>query len=312
MYRNEITIPQKSYNFTLHQGGLGDLLAHLPAIKYTLDYHPQVLMNLWIHDYAVELCSEIFQNYPHCKIKGLSKKNDYVNNMIARSPYAHKISNLSCHLVDHGFYTMAHTSVENKHKNYVQLKPKYIPKGVLPPKYVVVTTGFTSRTRQWNAKSINETVDYIISKGYTPVFLGKSNTPTGSDHVITGNFDADYSKGLDLIDNTNLFDAHSIMANAKCVVGLDNGLLHLAAMSDVPIVFGFTSVQPRHRLPYRHDELGWNCYVVKPKDLKCFGCQSNWNFADATIDFKYCPYKDYLCVEQLTSDLFIEQLEKIL
>lgn len=272
-------------------------------------------MHLWIHDYGVELCSNVFQNYPHCIIKGLSKKKDYVNDRIARSPYAHKISNLSCHLVEHGFYTMAHTSVEDVHKNYIELEPIDISKYNLPEKFVVVTTGFTSETRQWKKDSINETVDYIIKKGYTPVFIGKSNTPTGTDHVITGNFDADYTKGINLINQTSLFEAHAIMDKSSAVIGIDNGLLHLAAMSkNTKIVFGFTSVEPRHRLPYRDGILGKDCYVVKPKDLKCFGCQSNMNFADTTHDFKYCFYgpDDYSCVKMMTSDLFIEQLEKIL
>lgn len=274
--------------------------------------HPQILIELWCHDYAVELCSKVFQNYPHCKIKGLSKHKHYKNEQIARSPYAHKISNLSAHLVDHGFYTMVHTSPEDKYKDYIQLDPIDISKFNLPEKYVVVTTGFTTETRRWREDYINETVDYIISKNYTPVFIGKSNTTTGTNHVITGNFKADYSRGINLIDKTDLFEAHAIMNGATVTIGIDNGLMHLNSMGKAPAIWGFTSVEPRHRLPYKDSVLGKDCYVVKPKDLECFGCQSNWNFADPTVDFKFCPYKDYLCVQQMTPDLWIEQLEKIL
>lgn len=302
----------KIYNIALHQGGLGDLIAHLPAIKYILDYHPQVIMELWIHDYAVPLCEKLFKNYPHCVVKGISESKNYDNGRIARSPYAHKVSNLSCHLVDHGFYTIVHTSVEDKHKNYIQMEPIDVTLFSLPKNYIVITTGYTSETRELLPEYANGISEYINSKGYTPVFIGKSNIPTGAQHTITGTFKADYTKGLNLIDKTNLFEAHAIMAGAACVVGLDNGLCHLAGMSRVPIVMGFTTVEPRHRLPYRNDQLGWNCYIIKPNNLDCFGCQSNWNFADTTIDFKYCLHKDYLCVKGMTTDLWIEQLEKIL
>lgn len=306
-------LKRKKYNFTLHCGGLGDLIAHLPAIKYCLEFHPHLDIDLWIHDYGFTLCEKVFESYPQCNIKPMSKLKEYKNDQLARSPYAHKISNLSCHLVDHGFYTIAHTSVEDKYKNYIQLDPIDISNFDLPEKYAVVTTGHTTDSRTWKADSINETVEYIISKGITPVFLGKSTTTTGTNHVITGKFEADYSKGINLINKTNLFEAHGIMAKAKFVIGLDNGLCpHLAAMSDVPIIVGFTSVEPRHRLPYRKNQLGWNCYVVKPKNLDCFGCQSNHNFADTTHDFKYCFYKDYKCVEMLTSELWIEQINKVL
>lgn len=304
---------QKRYQFALHQGGLGDLIAHLPVIKYVLDFHNFIIIDLWVHDYAVSLCEKIFSGYPQVIIYGLSEaKKKYDNNRITRSPYAHKVSNLSSHLVDHAFYTMVHTSVEDKHKNYIQMEPIGVSEFKLPEKYAVVTTGFTSETREFLPQYSKGVSEYLVSKGYTPVYLGKSYIPTGTKHSIFGTFKADYSSGINLIDKTNLFQAHAIMNSATCVIGLDNGLCHLAAMSKVPIVVGFTSVEPRHRLPYRNNELGWNCYVVKPKNLDCFGCQSNFNFADSTVDFKYCPYGDYLCVKGMTTDLWIEQIDKAL
>ena len=65
-------------------------------------------------------------------------------------------------------------------------------------------------------------------------------------------------------------------------------------------------------MPYRHNELGWNCYpVVPPKSLSCRFCQSNWNLTFGH-DFKYCFYDDYKCVKMLEADLYIEQLEHLL
>ena len=289
------------------------MIAHLPAVKYILDMHPHILINLWCHDYGYALCQKVFEEYPHCKVFPLSEADKkYDNTRITRSPYAHKISNLSCHLVDHGFYTIVHTSVEDKYKNYIQMEPIDVSEFKLPDPYVVITTGFTSNTREWLPESVNGVTDYCISKGYTPVYLGKSYVPTGAQHVIAGTFKSDYTKGINLIDKTDLFQAHGIMANAKVVLGLDNGLCHLAGMSKVPIVMGFTTVEPRHRLPYRNDQLGWNCYPVYPKELACIGCQSNMNFADTTHDFTRCFYKDYKCLSLMTADKWIHELEKIL
>ena len=310
-YRAKTVLEQKEYNFTLHQGGLGDLIAQLPAIKYTLDTHPQLLVNLWLHDYAKPLCEKLFSHYGNVTVTGLSEqKEKYQNDLPARSPYVHRITNLSSHLTDQAFLTIAGKSVEDKYKNYIQLDPIDVSEFNLPEKYVVVTTGYTSDTRIWKAESVNETCDYIISKGYTPVFLGKTYTKSYFDTGIVGKFEADYTKGINLIDKTDLFQAHAIMANSTCTIGLDNGLLHLACMSDVPVVYGFTTVNPEHRLPYRNDKIGHNCFVVMPtkEELKCIGCQSNMTFVDSSHDFRRCFYSDYLCLDLMSSNKFFKYL----
>lgn len=313
MYRDINKLPKIHYNLTLHCGGLGDLISQLPAIKYILDNHPQNFYHLWTHDYAVDLCKKLFGHHTNLTIRGLSESTKkYKQELPARSPYAHRVGNLASHLTEHAFYTMLGRAVEDEHKNYIQMEPIDVSSFQLPEKYIVVTTGFTSNTRVWPAQSINETCDYIISKGYTPVFLGKSFTTAYKDTGIKGNFDADYTKGISLIDKTSLFEAHAIMANSKCVIGCDNGLLHLSAMTNVPIIYAFTTVLKEHRMPYRNNIKGWNVYPIENKQLECFGCQSNMSFADTKFSFTNCFYKDYKCVELLTSDKFIKEIEKIL
>jgi ADP-heptose:LPS heptosyltransferase len=319
MYRETKSLDLKHYNILLHQGGLGDLISHLPAIKYTLDNHPHIMLHLWIHDYGVPLCKKTFQDYPNIIIRGLSElEKKYKSNLYTRSPYAHKISNVSAHSVDHGFYTITHRTVEDKYKNYIQLEPIDVSGFNLPEKYVVITTGFTSETREWLPESVNGVTDYVIKKGYVPVYIGKSFSSamvTAKSNVgTTGKFKCDYSKGIDLIDMTNILEAHAIMDQSSAVIGLDNGLCHLAAMGKAKIVIGFTTVDPLHRLPYRDNILGKDCYVVTPtkKELACIHCQSNMTFASTDHCFTKCFYKDYKCLQLMTADKWIEQLEKIL
>ncbi len=315
MYRNEHKQSYRDFNITLNCGGLGDGIAHMPAVKYVLDHHGKFnFFNIWVHDYLKPIYEKAFGNYNNCKITGISERKKYKEHLPARSPYAHKISNLSCHMVDHGFYTIVHKGVENKDKNYIQLDPIDVSDFNLPEKYVVVTTGYTSPTRKWKGEYVNDVSDYLNSRGYTPVYLGRSFTKVYNETGITGNFEADYSKGINLIDKTDMFQAHGIIAKSVCVLGIDNGLLHLSGMSQAPIIYGCTTVDALHRLPYRNDILGWNCYVVTPtqEELACIHCQSNQNFAPQTHNFTECFYKDYKCLDFMTADKWIEQLEKIL
>lgn len=292
---------------------LGDLISQLPAIKFILENHQQHLYNLWVHDYGTPICKKLFGHYPNVKIRGVGQnKKEYNDKLPARSPYAHKVGNLASHLTEHAFYTLLGRSVEDQYKNYLQLDPIDVSHFNLPEKYVCITTGFTSKTRQWLDEYVNGVVDYVLGEGYTPVFLGKSYVQSTETVAIKGKFTADYSKGVNLIDKTNLFEAHSIMTKSSCVVGLDNGLLHLSCMSNVPSVWGFTTVDPNHRLPYRENTLGWNTYTVTPdsKTLACTFCQSNMSFA--SHDFTDCFYKDFKCLQELTIEKWIEQLDKIL
>jgi len=312
MYREKQK--DKEYNFVIFQGGLGDILSSLPAVKYALDNHTHLIINFWTHDYAVEIIEKCFENYNNLKTLKLSNNKEYKENLLTRSPNGHKISNLSCHLTDHAFLTIIGGSVKDHHKNYIQMEPIDVSNFNLPEKYVVVTTGFTSNTREWMPESVNGVTEYILSKGYTPVYLGKSYTLSYGNIGITGNFKADYSKGISLIDKTTLLEAHSIMNGSAAVLGLDNGLIHLAGMGKAPIVAGFTTVDPQHRLPYRNDKLGDNCYVVTPtkEELACIHCQSNMTFADQTHCFTTCFYNDYKCIQLMTADKWIKELEKIL
>lgn len=313
IYRKGTKLEVTPYNFVAHQGGLGDFIAQLPAIKYVLENHPQIEIKLWCHEYAFSFAKELFKEYPMIVIDSLNNSDGiYDENLLARSPYVHKIQNLSMHLTDHAFLSLVGRSVEDKYKNYLELPSTDISEFNLPEKYMVITTGFTSKTRVWNKQSVQETCDYITSIGYTPVFLGKSFTPSYKDQAIIGNFDVDLSKGISLIDKTDLFQATSIMGKAACVIGVDNGLLHLACMTKVPVIYAFTSVEAQHRLPYRNGIKGWNCYPIELPELECFGCQSKMNFADGEFSFTQCFYDDYKCISMLTSDKFIEQIKQIL
>lgn len=316
VYRKGTELDVRFFNFALHQGGVGDLIACLPAIKYVLDHHPQIHILLWVHNYAKDLCQTVFSSYTNIDINCMSDmKKYYKDDLPCRSPYIHKITNLASNMVEHGFYTLAGTSVEDKYKDYIQLEPISITHFNLPEKYVVVTTGYTSKVRAWSAKSIDETVDYILSKGLTPVFLGKSNTPASDKETIIGNFEADYTKPgtINLINKTNLFEAHAIMNNAEVTMGLDNGLLHLCGMGKGKAIWGFTTVLPSHRLPFKNGIQGQDCLIVMPteEELRCIGCQSKFNFAPASHCFTTCFYKDYKCLDLMTSDRWIEQLKKL-
>lgn len=308
--------PKENINILFNDGGLGDHVARMPAIKYAINKFPYITFHLWVPDFFLDFAKNLL---PNANIKPYSKKHKWNDSYPCRvTTGVGAYTNLRSHMTDHAFQTIINETPSIEYRNYLKLNVDKIKLDhiELPEKYVVVTTGFTAPIREWPAQYINEVVHYINSKGYEVVFLGKTQAKLGHENmIIKGNFsnEVDYSKGLNLIDKTNLLQAGKIIAKAKAIVGLDNGLLHVAGCTDTPIVGAFTSVSPHVRMAYRQNELGWNYFPVVPPDTepeRFF--QSEWDFL-FYHDFKESFLKDKsTLVQSVTPDLYIKQLERIL
>ncbi len=310
----------KTINIVLMDGGLGDCIAALTAVGYIPKQYPWITPLVWTQDFLADFARNVL---PGIDIKGYSEmRGRYDQQRTTKTTqWDGIVSPMKIHLVDYAFLKLCDENPNITHKNYLRVDPiKDLSWFSLPEKYVVVTTGFTAEVREFAPKHVNMIVQYITQKGYYPVFLGETSTKTGGRHVIEGTFkeDIDFSAGLNLVDKTSLLEAASIMDKAAAVVGVDNGLLHLAGCTDVPIVSGFTTVSPEIRNPIRNNILGWNCYNVLPDSaLDCKFCQQTTNFLYGH-DYKKCWYKEkkergsISCVDQMTADKFIVELEKIL
>lgn len=172
-----------------------------------------------------------------------------------------------------------------------------------PCTYAVLTTGQTTNSRRVPGIYWNPIIDHVRSKGLTPVFLGKSVVETGNASNIHTKFDKAirYDLGVNLIDQTSLMQAASIMSRAAVVIGHDNGLLHIAGCTnDVPIVFGYNIASPEHREPKRPHLKNNGVFnvVVSRKELACIHCQSTFNFVIG-LNFRDCMYSDNKCIDIL-------------
>lgn len=307
---------QKTINCIFMNGGVGDHMASLVAANYILTQYPWIRPLIWVPDFLLEFSKHVLP--AHAKVNNYSSmKTLYDNNKPTKTTHwdGHT-SAMKIHSLDYAFLKLCDENPSIEHKNYLKITPNKIDitKFALPSKYIVITTGYTASVREFLAEHINELVAYANDKQYKVVFLGQTSTPTGAEHVIKGSFseNIDFSAGINLVDQTSLLEAAKIMHNATTVVGVDNGLLHVAGCTDAAIVGGFTTVSPELRLPVRNNILGYNYYTVVPDEsLGCKFCQVKTNFL-YDHDYKNCMYKDNLCTTQMTADKFIAHLEGIL
>ncbi len=322
--RGEQDLRPTELHILFKKGGLGDTIARLPAVKYILEEYKHVtLIRLFVQDYAVELATHLLNDsrcvvYGYKDMPGILEKYPDTPGMSTDSEHH---TTLRTHLTDHAFHTLVDTTVSDYHKSYLKLRldeiDACVPIDLIQSKYVVITTGFTAPVREFLPGYINDIARWIKEQGRELVFLGKKENEfwEGRQPASKTSFrdEVDFTLGYDFRDKTNLLQAGLIMANADAVVGLDNGLIHLAACSDVPIVAGYTTVMPEHRLPYRNGELGYGvkAVVLKQSELGCNHCQSQANFV-YNRDFRRCIYGDYECLIKLDSSRYIEKLVDVL
>jgi ADP-heptose:LPS heptosyltransferase len=100
-----------------------------------------------------------------------------------------------------------------------------------------------------------------------------------------------------------------VLGHAAAVVGVDGGTLHLAGTTDVPIVFASGTTLPKHRYIPRHGDHTYRARYIGPRDLECYGCQSNWPMT--TLHFTQCVYGDVACMTKLHPDDFINGLKEL-
>lgn len=300
--------------FVGNRNGLGDFIASLTVISYINEFYPWVKAKLVAPDYIKDYCKLIFPNIKVYNFEDIKKLSEKHKASIAILRDLDSINTIRMPIIDQAFVTWTNHMPDPKWpKNYVKTPLCDVSKFNLPERYVCIPVMHTSPTREFKSEIIDRIVNYLKSNDITPVFLGKKEAPAFANAKIMGftKFQPE-GKGINLIDKTTLQEGASVMAGALAVVGLDNGLLHLAATTDVPIIYGFTTVDPCHRLPTRNNVAGWKIKsVTPPEELKCRYCQSQYNFV-YKHDFKFCYEDDYACIVDDNGDGYINALDEVL
>jgi len=208
-------------------------------------------------------------------------------------------------LVDNFSIAICDAILRGAQRDYPRADPAKLPTNPLSGMgYVVIAYGATTEHRRMLPEVLAGLVDHFNSKGIEVVLLGRRDHLLVCSNTITSpTFDAIPPGVVDLIDQTTLLEALAIMQDARMVIGLDNGLLHLAALTDVPIVGGYTTVDPFYRVPQRHGVQGWNFTVIEP-DSECRYCQTE-TFCTYRLPFLKCQIATKECMYSLTLDKWI-------
>lgn len=298
-------------NILIADGGMGDLLCALVPVNYILSTVNWIRPIIYVPDYLLDFSRNVLPK--HADIRNYTEAKTRYNEKFPglTTQWKSQHTPMRTHPIDYSYRML--TDGDGKDKNYLKFNNTDNTFN-LPEKYVVLSVGAAAKTKELPNDVLNDITDYVKSKGHTPIFLGKekSNSGVGDKGIVASMSDIDYSKGINLVNKTNLCEAASVISQAKAFIGMEGGLTHLAAFTDVPIIAGYTFVSPEVMMPTRNNEKGYKVYPVVPEvSLACRYCQSNIPLLYGH-DFRNCIYEDYLCVQQLTFEKFKEQIDKVL
>jgi len=192
--------------------------------------------------------------------------------------------------------------------NYVPLEKVDISKFNTDfSKAVIFVSTYRDYTRSWRADHMLEVAKFVKSIGLLPVFIGKTDMNLDTKIAPKTSLPDDVSEyGLDLRNATTIPELYTIMSEAKIVLGMDSGPIHLAGCSSVPIVCGYTSVDASVRIPVRKDG---PTVTIKPR-MDCASCETNW--ASHFHNFEECFFGHAKCVDDMLPERFIHAIGLIL
>lgn len=297
-------------------GGIGDYICAMPAIRYMSREFPQVRGTILLQEFLRPLFQLFIESLPKWSLGG-QKELDAAN--FADLPLCalnrHQMPNATgMHLVDIAFMQLINSDLlllDNENRNYTQISSRL--RGIklkkefrIKQRYAVLTVIATNELRQFPAEIFNGIKDYLLKRDILPVIVGNQKMG-GRGLKIHDSYD--FTGTLNLVDKTSLLEAAQIIERSQMIIGIDNGLLHIAGCTEVPIIFGYTIVAPRHRHPIR--PIGRTIDIAPDtRELPCSFCHSRMRHL--SHDFTKCLYGDIKCLEHLTLDRWRLAIEEIL
>lgn len=298
-------------NLILTDGGMGDLICQLVAVDYNIKHNPHIEFQVWLPDYLYKFAMHVLP--ANTKVFPFSQAKKLFNPKLPGRTsqwFEHSHTPMRTHPVDYGFHALADKHIYNlNEKNYLQIRPENldISRFNLPDDYVCIVTTAAEPVKELPANVLNEIIEYVREK-HTPVFIGKEKSSTGfQDLAVNGKvIPVDYSKGINLLNQTSMLEAAAVIAGSKTIIGMDGGLIHLAGCTQAEIVAGYTLADPQHLAPIRNGTQSYNFQAVEPDShIENRYFQSNNSFYPS--DYRKFPNWENV-IKNLTAEKFIAKL----
>jgi len=267
----------KQIYYLIHSRSFGDTLASTPTLRYLSQSH-NTKINVVTHSktvfrgnpYINNLLSfeeyEIINKSDSIKYESFTFTGTLDNNGIEKK-FSH-IDTRQLHASDLGFQLLPEQLSYDFYPTSLELDVE------LPRDYVVLHTTTNWANRTWNDKNWAELIDWLRDNNIFTVLIGSGYRE--ELHHSLGNALDKYCPifqnlyGLDLTNQGTMSDMWWVINNAKCIVTMDSGPLHLAGCTNTHILQLGSAIHPYFRAPYRYGTQEYNyTYIGGTCNLFC-------------------------------------------
>lgn len=297
--------------FTYSAGGLGDYIAYTPALLWVAENCPWIHGTVYAPDFFYELAAHWFRGVKNWKVTTYAELHKGDHRKLMRAPdlvgRQQLVNGIGANLMRLGFIYYAGLDHVPEGITYpkLDLSREFLPKALEREErpWIVLTPAATGRNRTVPGQYWDSIIEHIQKLGMLPVLLGKEEL-TPNYKAALG--DVPLEGVLDLRNQTTPLEAAAVMQYSEAVLGLDNGLIHLAACTTANIVCGYNIVIPEQRRPIRPSKGLWWELIPTEAELPCVSCQVN-QLLLYTRNTSYCLYDEYpewrnKCIDILFED----------
>ena len=303
------------FHYVLYGGGFGDYCCYTRAFEWIYENCPHVAPVFYYPKFMTDFAYYFFGDRRRCSIENNEQcvADDWDPKSPFIAPYragvTQFISPQGAHPLRLGFaYYSNQIDIPDGYDNYpeIDLSDDGLPKELKTLSYAVIAPGAVRKTGTVPGRFWNPIIKFLNSNGVTPVILGKSSMTNGYHAKLPEGIEADST--INLWDQTPMaLDAARIIQYAKVVIGLDNGLLHLAGCTKAPIVFGHNVANIKLRRPIR--KVGKIVDVFIPREeLGCTFCLTDikchymWEFNNNCLYEHVDKLPHPKCIDMLFED----------
>jgi len=146
--------------------------------------------------------------------------------------------------------------------------------------------------RRWPIESYRALAKRLVERGWEVVLLGGPDEAWVRPHFLE-------TTVTDCIGQLSLPEVVSVCDSCDAVISNDTGPLHLAGLSEVPLVGIFGPTDPAMRIPRRPLSVG----IWGGQGFACRPCYDGANFAP-------CQFNG--CMHQVTPEIVLRELDRLL
>lgn len=156
---------------------------------------------------------------------------------------------------------------------------------------VIIHIGAGKRFRDWGHENFSRLIELLLKQDPDIFLIGNTEAEIARGNQLAGKF-----KVHNFCGKLSIKDNFYLISNAKVYFGVDSGPLHIASLTQTPIVALYGPNLPQVSGPYRKD----NVEILK-LNLSCQPCSQ-----------KKCVYDTIKCMKNISADKVYEKINKYL